>query len=364
MVTKRDIREYAEKLGFAAIGFTDGTPLSRIKEVLKAREDKGYLSGLEAGTLQERCCPHLHLKDVKTVISVGLPYQHFCPPGDSYPTGELLGMLSCCALGEDYHKLVKEKLELLAEFISERIANFRYLVMVDTGPLVDREIAYRAGLGWYGKNCSIITPSHGSAVFLGEMLTNLDLEADPALEKECGECSICLEMCPTGALVAPYTLDARRCISYLTQMKGVIPRELRRMMGTSIYGCDRCQQYCPYNRKIIKDHRGNTLVDLKELLDMGKREFSARFGKSAAGWRGLNLLKRNAVIALGNLKREEGLPLLEKAIKHPSPVIRGHAAWAIGQIGGIKGKGILKKALASERDPYVLKEIQDALAEL
>lgn len=364
MITKDEIREYAAGLGLSPIGFTGASSLERLKKILEERYSKGYLSGLETGTIEERSCPRLHLREVKTIISVGLPYLRFSGEDSVYSEKNSAGIISGSAVGEDYHLLFKEKLERLAEYISTIVDGFKYVIMVDTSPLVDREIAYRSGLGWYGKNCSIIVPSLGSAVFLGEMLTNIELEPDSVIERDCGECIICLERCPTGALVAPYTLDAKRCISYLTQKRGIIPLELRSKMGVSIYGCDRCQECCPYNSEARQYNDKEGIVDIKELLEMDRKEFAAKYKTKAAGWRGLNVLKRNAVIALGNIKSEEGLGLLEKVLKHPSEVIKGHAAWAVGKIGGNRAKEILEKALYMEKDKYVLEEIQRAITDL
>jgi len=364
MITKEEIREYAVGLKLSPVGFADAFCFDRLREILEQRHSKGYLSGLETGTIEERCCPDLHLEEVRTIISAGLPYLSFSGEDDVYQGKKLVGFISGSAVGEDYHRILKRKLEYLAHHISEKVDNFKYRIMVDTGPLVDREIAYRAGLGWYGKNCNIITTSYGSAILLGEMLTNLELEPDKVLERDCGECNMCLEKCPTGALISPYVLDAERCISYLTQMRGVIPRELRNKIGASIYGCDRCQQCCPHNTKVQKGDEKQIIVVLKELLDMSKKRFAEEFKNSAAGWRGLNILKRNAVIALGNHKSKEGFALLEKALKHPSSVIRGHAAWAVGQIGGKKAEKILKEALAFEKEGYVLSEIQIAIEDM
>ncbi len=364
MIGKELIREYARSIGLDPVGFAGAHSFERLREMLEERHGKGYLSGFEAGTVDERIHPRLHLEEARSIIAAGLPYLRFSGQEDMCGIDGSAGIISGSAAGEDYHRVLKGKLEQLAVYISRETPNFKYLIMVDTGPLVDREVAYRAGLGFYGKNCSIIAPSLGSGIFLGEMLVNIELEPDSVLDMDCGECGICLEKCPTGALVKPYTLDVARCISYLTQKKGIIPRELRSRIGVHIYGCDRCQRYCPYNNKALGQTDEGVIVDIKELMEMGKRGFAERYKNSAAGWRGLNILKRNAVVALGNLKRGEDLDLLVKAIIHPSPVIRGHAAWAAGRIGGERAEGILIKALHTEKDEYVLDEIKKAIAEM
>ena len=356
MITKEQIREYITQMGFCSVGFTHPMPFKRLEKVLWERREAGYLSGFEKGSLKERCCPKLHFDRVRSIIAAAYPYQLY----EDIKSNGLKGTISSSAVGQDYHRLLKTKLERAARFISERTEGFEYQIMIDTSPLADREVAYRSGIGYYGRNCSIIVPSAGSAVFLGEMLTNLELEPDRQLEDDCGECTACIDSCPTGALVKPYTLNAAKCISNITQKRGVVPRELRDKMGTSLYGCDRCLQSCPHNRtgSCGQDITG---IDLEELIKMDSREFNKRYKHSAWGWRGLNIIKRNAVIALGNLGDSKGLSVLEKALVHPSAVIRGHAAWAVGRIAGGVAADILINSLAKEADGYVREEIEAAL---
>ncbi|MBA1334896.1 MAG: Epoxyqueuosine reductase [Firmicutes bacterium] len=363
MITREEIRKTANEIGLDLVGFTHAGELERIREILEERERCGYLSGMEPGSRDDRICPGLHLEDVKSIIAVGLSYKF--PPGGCEKQGDCpKGVLSGFAVGEDYHRVIESRLEQLALYIKSRIKGFRYSIMVDTGPLVDREVAYRAGIGWYGKNCSIICPGFGSGILLGEMLTNIELEPDTPGSGECGACTLCIDTCPTGALIAPYTLNAKKCISYLTQMRGIVPRELRPKMGTSIYGCDRCQQACPHNRDTISFKDRDNAIDLIELLQMDKREFNKKFGTRSLAWRGLNVLKRNAVIALGNFKKEEGLDILASISKHPSPMLRAHAAWAVGRIGGSRAVRILQNMLDCEKDADVRSEAELSLKEV
>ncbi len=343
MVTKERIRQYLYGLGMCAVGFTHAGPFK----------------GLEGILSEERCRPRLHFPWVNTIISVAYPYRLY----ETGSHGNLKGTVSSSALGEDYHRLLRRKLGKAAEFISRGVKDFRYEIMVDTGPLADREIAYRAGLGWYGKNCLIIVPSIGSAVYLGEMLINIVLEPDRVLEKGCGACTRCIDNCPTGALAESYRFDAQRCISYLTQKRGIIPRRMREKIGDNLYGCDECLVSCPHNSS-ISHNNGETAVDLHELIGMNRNEFNKKYGESAWGWRGLNVLKRNATLVLGNKRKESGLAPLGTALKQPSPMVRGHAAWAIGRIGGPRALGLLKESLDRERDEYVIEEINAALGEL
>lgn len=395
MVTKEQIRQYLLGLGMCAVGFTHAGDFEGLENIIADRQSRGYLSGFEKGSLKERCCPRLNRDWARSIVAVAYPYRLHLDTwgtcGDTWGTcGNIsgaeknisspegagsgvsedisnmgpYGTVSSSTVGEDYHRLIKERLERLAGFISQRVNGFRYEIMVDTGPLVDREVAYRGGLGWYGKNCSIIVPPFGSAVFLGEMLINLELEPDVPLESRCGNCTLCVDNCPTGALTAPYKLDARRCVSYITQARGIIPREIRDKMGVSLYGCDRCLISCPYNQTNVCHSVEAINVDLAELMGMNHEEFNKKYRNSALGWRGLNVLKRNAAIALGNRGSPSGLFVLEKALKQPSPIVRGHAAWAIGRVGGPKARRLLEKGLIYEGNEYVIEEINSALKKL
>ena len=219
----------------------------------------------------------------------------------------LRGSLSKSSWGKDYHKVLGGLLRDLAEILKSETGEI-FLPYVDTGPLVDREVALRAGIGYYGKNCSIINPEFGSWVFLGYILTTLRLEsARTPMVSQCGECRICLDACPTGALEAPGVLNSKKCISYLTQTKGMIDNELRAKMGVKIYGCDTCQVVCPKNKGIpISTHnefipeKTGGCVDILELISMSKNEFAAKYGNMAGSWRGRSVLIRNALIALEN----------------------------------------------------------------
>jgi epoxyqueuosine reductase len=242
--------------------------------------------------------------------------------------------------------------------------------MVDTGELSDRAVAERAGIGWSGKNCSLINPKWGSWIYLGEMITNLPLPPDRPIEDGCGECTRCIDACPTGALVGPGELDAKRCISYVTQTKDMVSDEWMRKIGNRLYGCDTCQVVCPVNRGIDARHHEELLPDpetakplLRPLLTMGNREFRDRFGSTAAAWRGRKPIQRNALIALGNFRDRESVPDVARVLREdPRPVLRGTAAWALGRIGGREAEDALAEALAREEEDMVREAIEKALA--
>jgi epoxyqueuosine reductase len=243
--------------------------------------------------------------------------------------------------------------------------------------MLDRAAARRSGLGWFGKNTNILTPSLGSWVFLGQVITDLELEPDPPLAKTCGSCVRCIEACPTEAIVAPYVIDNARCISYLTiENRGPIPRELRPLMLDWVFGCDICQDVCPVNRKAIatsepafqkspqppfaKGGQGGFL-DLVELLELSEEEFRRRFQGSPILRAKRAGLQRNACVALGNRRDPSAVPALCRALANGEALVRGHAAWALGQIGDSEARSTLEQAAREEADPQVLGEIEAAL---
>ena len=239
----------------------------------------------------------------------------------------------------DYHTVLKDRMIRLIKEL-EKAMDFKYMYFVDTGPLIDREIARRCGLGYYGKNCSIINDEYGSFIFLGYILTNLEVEEySSPVEEKCGDCDLCLRACPTKALESPYRVNPKRCLSYLTQTKDLIPHELREKMGTRIYGCDTCQMVCPKNKGVEKSNHSEFIpeitkgyMNIEELLTISNKEFKKKYGTMAGSWRGKNVLKRNGIIALGNMKNKESLILLKPLLKDQNPMIRDYTEWAINKI--------------------------------
>ncbi|MFI5310523.1 MAG: tRNA epoxyqueuosine(34) reductase QueG, partial [Gemmatimonadales bacterium] len=256
------------------------------------------------------------------------------------------GPIARYARGDDYHVVMREKLDELAAWlaISARAAGrpARTRAYVDTGPVLERDLARRAGLGWFGKNTNLINPRLGSFFFIGALFTDLDLEADAPFEADrCGTCTRCLDACPTQAFVAPRTLDARRCISYVTiELKGAIPLELRPAMGELLYGCDICQDVCPWNVRFSRDVREPALAprathvapDAAELLRLDQAAWRERFGATAMARAKRRGLARNAAVALGNRRDPRTIPALDAArTEDPEPLVREHAAWALDQ---------------------------------
>jgi epoxyqueuosine reductase len=305
----------------------------------------------------------------RSIVSVGIPYWtgHV-----EKPTDVPRGRISRYAWGADYHEVLKRRMRSLHVAIErevERPVEARFLV--DTARIVDRAAAARAGLGWYGKNSCLIVPGHGSWVMLGNLVIDLELEPDSPLDKNCGRCSICIDRCPTGAIVAPYTVDSPRCISFQTiEQRGAIPVELRASMGDWVFGCDVCQDVCPYTgAAAVLDDADFTPPSIERsfpalewLLTMSELEFRAVYRGSAVLRTKRRGLARNAAVALGNTGSREHVPALISALTgHDEPLVRGHAAWALGAIGGRATRAALALARDRDDDPTVRAEADSAL---
>ncbi|WP_199622341.1 tRNA epoxyqueuosine(34) reductase QueG [Paenibacillus alkalitolerans] len=368
---KGEIQEAAPELGIDKIGFASAYPFFELKELLQKHREEGRESGFEEPDLDKRVYPHLSFPGGKprSIVSIAVAYpSKMSDPPKSEP-GAYRGILSRSAWGDDYHDVLRDRLRRLESFIRDRVPEARMESMVDTGALVDRAVAERAGIGWYGKNCAVITPEFGSWVYLGELITDIPFPPDTPVTDSCGDCTLCIDACPTGALVGPGQLNSSRCVSFVTQTKGFVDDELKRKIGNRLYGCDTCQVVCPKNRGHNWTHHTELQPDpeiakplLKPLLTLSNREFKERFGKSAASWRGKKPIQRNAIIALGNFKDKSAVPqLIDLLRRDERPVIRGTAAWALGRIGGDEGREALMEAVGLETDEEVLNEIKKAL---
>ncbi|OQM46428.1 tRNA epoxyqueuosine(34) reductase QueG [Anoxybacillus sp. UARK-01] len=366
---KEDIIQYSQTIGIDKIGFASADPFVELKERLRLQQQLGYQSGFEEPDIEKRTDPALLLDEAKSIISIALAYPSKMKNAPRSTKEEKRGIFCRASWGTDYHIILQERLLKLKEFILERVPNAKVKSMVDTGELADRAVAERAGIGWSGKNCAIITPEFGSYVYLGEMITNIPFPPDNPIENRCGSCTKCLDACPTGALVQGGQLNAQRCIAFLTQTKGFIADEFREKIGNRLYGCDTCQTVCPENKG--KDFHFHEEMEpdpevvkplLKPLLHMTNREFREKFGTLSGAWRGKKPIQRNAILALAHFQDRTAIPDLLKLLKEDSrPVIRGTAAWALGKIGDENVVPILEEALQIEKDEEVLREIKKGL---
>ncbi|AIE59179.1 tRNA epoxyqueuosine(34) reductase QueG [Bacillus methanolicus] len=366
---KKEIIEYSKTIGIDKIGFTSASPFTEMKNRLRIQQELNYQSGFEEQDIEKRVTPSLLMDSPQSIISIALAYPSKMKERVIGKKGERRGIFCRASWGTDYHIILKDRLKKLEEFIAEKVPGAQFKSMVDTGELVDRAVAQRAGIGWSGKNCSIITPEFGSYVYLGEMITNIRFEPDTPMEDRCGSCNKCVEACPTGALVQGGQLNAKRCIAFLTQTKGFLPEEFREKLGNRLYGCDTCQTVCPENKG--KDFHFHPEMEpdpeiakplLKPLLHISNREFKERYGHVSGSWRGKKPIQRNAIIALAHFKDETAVNDLIKVLNEdPRPVIRGTAAWALGKIGGENAKNALLKAKETEADLEVLNEIEKGI---
>ncbi len=309
------IKQKAKEIGFDLVGITTADPPQHSDFYLWWLS-QGYSGEMQymARTVKKRINPQQVLPGAKSILCVALNY--FTRDRPFFPerrvANEKTGYIARYAWGEDYHRILEKKLKALLKYIQGEIQGVRGKCYVDTGPVLEREYAERAGIGWVGKNTCLISPHLGSYLFLGVILLDVELQPDEPMTDHCGTCQLCIQACPTSALKEPYVLDARRCISYLTiEHRGEIQEDLKPLMDKWVFGCDICQEVCPWNANAKPTTgeafypRPDTLVpDLLQLASLTEEEFKQRFGKSAikrAGWRGL---RRNAQIALKNANNE------------------------------------------------------------
>jgi len=367
------VRRLGIESGFDIVRFTTADAFTRDEAAALKRIRDGHMDGFSWYT-EERVRranrPQELLEDAQSVISLALSYN----TGEPQPSnGQPHGKIARYAWGDDYHDVIKKRLRTFAEKLPEIAGRpVRTRIFVDDGPMNDRAAAARAGIGWFGKNTNILTQTHGSWVFLAQIITDIPLESDAPLKKTCGQCSLCIPACPTDAIIAPYAIDNKRCISYLTiELRGAIPRELRPLVGDWVFGCDICQDVCPVNRKAqgslepaFRQRHDFAAPALIPLLELDQPAFSERFRRSPVKRAKRIGLQRNVCVALGNIGDPIAIPALAKTLNHESSLVRQHAAWALGRIGGSEASGALEAALDNETDSDVVKELQSAIQEV
>ena len=389
------IRGKARELGFSLVGIAAADPtrhMDTYREWLSAElhGSMGYLAREDA--VARRADLAETLDGVRSILVVAEEYGSEAGPGadveagvGSVPQAGVAGdraVIARYARGRDYHFVLSEKLESLLSWIREEFGDsIGGRVYVDTGPILERDLAQRAGLGWFGRNTMLIHPSRGSWFVLGSVLLDLELAPDePFAEDRCGSCHACLDACPTGALLgrddsgAP-VIDARRCISYLTiESKGAIPPELRSEIGNRVFGCDICQEVCPWNERFARpgseaqysvraDLDGVGLIELADrLLGMSEKGYQRTFADSPLARPRRKGMLRNLCVGLGNWGDSAAIPVLGRALADSQPLVRRHAAWALGVIEADGVRQLLTDRLSVEADPEVRREIEGAIA--
>jgi epoxyqueuosine reductase len=364
-----EVKAEALRLGFSHVGIATADRFAEAERFLLdwIRQGRhGEMGWIAEERAQRACRPDELLPGARSLIAVAAPYGRGAEPGPPSQHGRVARY----ARGVDYHELMKGRLRVLAEALRQQGGGEgRYRIFVDDGPLLDREVALRAGLGFIGKNTCLIAPGAGSYLLLGTLLTDLPLVPDQAPTRDCGSCRLCLDACPTGALDAPYQLDARRCISYLTiELRGPIPLDLRPAIGARVFGCDICQEVCPYNHgrgplpwpELEPRAAVGTDLDLVKLIGLDDEAFRQRFrGTSLRRTKRRGLL-RNAAVALANAGNPDTVPALARALaEEPEPLVRAHAAWALRRLGGPEAEAALAAARQRELDPTVRTELDD-----
>ncbi|MGI8478127.1 MAG: tRNA epoxyqueuosine(34) reductase QueG [Thermomicrobiales bacterium] len=372
----RRVEELARECGLTVAAVTGADPFDGLADHLCAKIAQGRLAGLDWFTPERATFsadPRNLQPTARSLLSVGVAYWSIDPgkPDDGVPRGRIARY----AWGVDYHKLLKRRMASLLAAIEREVGRpVEARLLVDTARIVDRAVAARSGLGWYGKHSCIIVSGHGSWVMLGEIALDLDLDPDRPLDRNCGSCSICIDRCPTGAIVASGAIDTPRCLSFQTiEQRGAIPVALRSALGDWIFGCDVCQEVCPYTKaassepdpEFLPSSVGRAYPSLRWLLTMTESEFRAMYGGTAVARAKRRGLARNAAVALGNVGSEDDVPFLAAAsAEHDEPLVRGHAAWSLAKLGGgVARRALLAAAIHEEADDARL-EIMAALERL
>ena len=380
------VKAKARELGFDLVAIAAAGPAPHADKLTEwlARGYHGEMAYMARDPARRRD-PARVMAEVRSLIVVGVRYAAPRLP-DEIRHDPSRGLIAAYAWGPDYHDLIRPRLFALDAFLRQETGRTtKARCYVDTGPILERDWAMQAGLGFIGRNTCLIHPTLGSWLFLGVMLVPEALEPDPAPEPctlpsghpawrlpdgqlgTCGACTRCLDACPTDAFADAYTLDARRCISYLTiELRGPIPRELRPLMGNWIFGCDVCQEVCPWSGPRTRSRPSSEDLarwapPLLELLALDEAGFRRRFRRTAVMRAKRRGLLRNVCVAIGNWRDPCAIPALAQALRDPEPLIRGHAAWALGRIGGGRAREILARAAAHETNEEVREELIWAL---
>ena len=368
---RRILEERAREAGFDLVGVARAEPLEEGGERLREWQEAGMAAdmGYMQRPVELLSDPRKLQKSAKSVVSLGVSYY----PGEHPENTDGGGRVARYAWGRDYHEVIKGRLFRLRTELEEDLGvRIKARGFTDAVPLLERSAAQHAGLGFFGRNSCLINGEMGSYFFIADLVVDLELEPDPPGTGTCGRCTRCMDRCPTGAIKAPGVVDARLCISYLTiENRGEIPRELRSLVGDWAFGCDVCQEVCPYNKtkatrsrwpEFSEEAGAGPYLEIEEVLGIRtEEEFERRFAGTPLTRPGRAGILRNCCVAAGNMRLEKAAPVLVECLREdPSPLVRGHAAWALGEIGG--AEAALREAAETESDPRCLEEIRLALA--
>ena len=376
------IKELGKEIGLDVIRSTSAENFSETEKRIIESIEKGYIpkdvhyasknisaitEQLKLNKISKRCSPKSILKRAKSIISVAQGYL-IEETEDIQDKGQICGKIAKYDAGNFYYD-VKLKLKKIIDFINQE-TDFKYKSKNKSCyvSLTEKPIAQRAGVGWYGKNGIIISERFGSWIVLGEIITELELDADEPLQRDCGDCTICIDSCPTKAIVSPYVIDRTKCLQYISERPMNVPLTFREKWEDRLYGCTTCQEICPQNSEVrpkkYKPEYGyiGSKIPLIPLLTITEEEFQDYFAYNQIAMRPKEAIKRNAVMALGNIGDSQAVvPLIKVLQEDDNPMVRGHTAWALGKIGGEKAKFALEKALKIEKEEEVKEEIINAL---
>jgi len=382
MSLTKEIKELGEEIGLDILRITHAESFPETEKRIIENVEKGYIpendyyiskniperpNNPNMHRISKRCNPNSILKNAKSIISAAQCYL-IEETEDIQDKNQPLGEIAKYDIGNFYYD-VKLKLKKIVDFINQE-TDFKYKSKNKSCyiSLTEKPIAQRAGVGWYGKNGIIITERFGSWVVLGEIITELELETDQLLQRDCGDCTICIDSCPTKAIVSPYVIDRTKCLQFISERSMNVPLVCREKWGNRLYGCTTCQEVCPQNRKVkpkkYKPEYGyiGSKIPLIPLLQITEEEFQNYFAYNQIAMRPKEAIKRNAALALGNIGDPRAvIPLIKVLQEDDNPMVRGHTAWALGKIGGEKAKLALEKALKIEGNKEVEEEIANAL---
>ena len=362
------LKSFAESLGFDGFGVASpqlGLAGERFGNWLDAGYD-GEMAYLRRGE-EKRKNPDLVLEGVQSILCFRTNY-YTIEKDMSYVEHRDIADISIYALNKDYHDTITPRLRQMKEKIKEQFEGCRTRIYVDTGPILEKPLAQQAGLGWIGKHTNLLTQSTGSWYFLSEILTDITLSPSQPADDHCGTCTSCIDICPTDAIIAPYVLDSKRCISYLTiELKGVIPVEYRKAIGNRIYGCDDCQIVCPWNSHVVKTddpdfQQKQDTLKLMDLIQISQEMFSQRFKGSPIKRIKRRGLLRNVAVALGNSGNRQAIPILLKVLDDEEPLIRAHVVWALGELSGPEVLPVIREKMNNEKEKIVLEELAKVVA--
>ena len=354
MKREEKLIDFCKNLGFELVSIIEPEIPKERAKILLDRYEKGYSSDFENKDIKLRTSPHLLLPGVKSILVLGLGYYQ---KNDTKNLDKnlLKAQVARYARGRDYHAVMKEKMNLVVEFLKTQQRDFQYKIFVDSSPLIERFLAEKTGLGWIGQNTCFYTKATGSWIFIGEILLTIGLKACKPhyTDGGCHNCRICIRSCPTGALEGGYTLNPYKCLAYISQAKGIIPGEFRELMRDNLIGCDICQEVCPNNNEVLANENDFFLsssgfnnmnfnsIDIADLLSISNADFKKIYAEAAFAWCGKKVLQRNAIVLLGNhgsQKPSYAISLIKPFLKHHDYKMRIHAAWALGRIDSSESK--------------------------